>query len=70
MVGEAEETALANVRRIAGQRQQLTAHGWADDQQTLEGLTPVGRATITALNMNSQLRKEARQLWFGMGLLP
>lgn len=43
---------------------------WADDQQTLEGLTPIGRATIAALNMNSQLRKEARQLWFSLGMLP
>ena len=42
----------------------------AEDQQTLEGFTPVGRATIAALNMNSPLRKEARQLWLGMGMLP
>jgi hypothetical protein len=43
---------------------------WATNQQTLEGLTNVGRATIAALSMNSQLYKEARQLWFGAELLP
>lgn len=61
-----EEVALFNPRNQVWEEH----FRWADDQQTLEGLTPVGRATITALNMNSQLRKEARQLWFGMGLLP
>ncbi len=43
---------------------------WSDDHQTIIGLTPVGRATIAALNMNGELRQEARQLWFEVGLLP
>ena len=43
---------------------------WADDQQTIEGQTPTGRATVAALAMNSDLPKEARELWFRVGLLP
>ena len=43
---------------------------WLDDRQTLLGLTPVGRATVIALNLNDELRLEARQLWFEAGLLP
>jgi hypothetical protein len=43
---------------------------WADDRETLEGTTPVGRATIVTLDMNSELRRPARLLWFAVGLLP
>ena len=43
---------------------------WADDQEWLEGLTAAGRATVAALDMNSDLRRAARQLWFDAGLLP
>jgi hypothetical protein len=43
---------------------------WADDRQTLTGLTPTGRATVATLDMNSTFRKEARKLWFETGWLP
>jgi len=43
---------------------------WAEDKQTLEGLTATGRATVAALDMNSDLRRAARRLWFAVGLLP
>jgi hypothetical protein len=43
---------------------------WEDDQQTLLGLTATGRVTIVTLDMNSDLRRAARQLWFTLGLLP
>ena len=43
---------------------------WAEDRRTLTGLTSTGRATIVALDMNSELRQEARNLWFLLGLLP
>jgi hypothetical protein len=43
---------------------------WAEDQQTLRGLTATGRATITTLDMNSELRQAARLFWFQAGLLP
>lgn len=43
---------------------------WDLDQETLLGLTPTGRATLAALDMNSTLRKKARELWFASGWLP
>ena len=43
---------------------------WAEDQQTLIGLTRTGRATIAALDLNSDFRLEARRLWFQTGWLP
>jgi hypothetical protein len=42
---------------------------WSDDY-TLVGRTAVGRATIAALDMNTEFRLAARQLWFAVGLLP
>ena len=43
---------------------------WAEDQRTLLGFTPTGRATIAGLDLNSELRQTARQFWFMAGLLP
>ena len=43
---------------------------WQDGPPTILGLTPEGRATVLALDMNAELRLDARQLWFDAGLLP
>lgn len=43
---------------------------WAEDRETLVGRTPTGRATIIALSLNSELRKQARRHWFATGWLP
>lgn len=43
---------------------------WSDDTVTIEGLTPIGRATVAALNMNSEIRRQARLVWIHAGLLP
>lgn len=43
---------------------------WAEDGRMLVGRTPIGRATIVGLDMNSTLRLEARGDWRGLGLLP
>lgn len=43
---------------------------WGEDRQTLVGLTATGRATLSCLDMNSELRQIARQFWFEIGLLP
>ncbi len=43
---------------------------WADDGYTVLGLTPVGRATIAALDLNMPLRLTARRDWRELGLLP
>jgi hypothetical protein len=42
---------------------------WSDDRETLIGLSRTGRATVAALDLNSDFRKEARQLWFQTGWL-
>jgi hypothetical protein len=36
----------------------------------LEGLTPVGRATTEALNMNVNYQLEARGVWYELGIYP
>jgi hypothetical protein len=43
---------------------------WAGDRRNLLGITPIGRATIAALDLNGELRLRARQLWFETGWLP
>jgi hypothetical protein len=43
---------------------------WAKDRQTIVGRTPSGRATVAALDMNNDLHREARHLWFQTGWLP
>jgi hypothetical protein len=42
---------------------------WTDGGQVLLGLTPIGRATIIALDMNAHLRRVARSDWRALGLL-
>jgi 5-methylcytosine-specific restriction endonuclease McrA len=37
---------------------------WAEDHCTLVGVTVTGRATVAALDMNSELRQAAREFWF------
>jgi hypothetical protein len=75
---------LAKADRIAGQDpvtgQELLLfhpriHLWHEhfawsDNHTLIGRTPIGRATIAALDMNSEFRLAARHLWFTAALLP
>jgi HNH endonuclease len=43
---------------------------WAKDRQTIVGRTPMGRATVVALDMNNDLHRQARRLWFETGWLP
>jgi 5-methylcytosine-specific restriction endonuclease McrA len=43
---------------------------WEEDCQTIVGLTPTGRATVAALDLNSELRREARRFWLEASLLP
>jgi hypothetical protein len=43
---------------------------WHGDPPVIVGLTPEGRATVAALDLNGELRLEARRLWFEAGVLP
>jgi hypothetical protein len=36
----------------------------------LTGVSPVGRVTVVALDLNAEARLEARRLWFETGWLP
>ncbi|MCI0741140.1 MAG: HNH endonuclease [Gemmataceae bacterium] len=49
---------------------------WADEfrlnveKAVIEGITPIGRATVACLQMNSSSQLEARKLWIRLGLMP
>ena len=59
------EVSLFHPRRHAWNEHFL----WARDQRNLLGKTPIGRATIAVLDLNGELRMQARQLWFETGWL-
>lgn len=40
------------------------------DTGTIQGLSDIGRATITQLQMNSELQRSARKQWRLLGLFP
>ncbi len=43
---------------------------WSEDGTHIVGLTPVGRATIDALDMNHTIVVAARSLWISIGYHP
>lgn len=43
---------------------------WSEDWFYILGITPIGRATIERLKMNSVEMIQARQLWVGVGWHP
>jgi HNH endonuclease len=43
---------------------------WSNDQKHILGTTPIGRATVVALDLNSELRVQARLFWFQTSWLP
>ncbi|MCP4360816.1 MAG: HNH endonuclease [Chloroflexi bacterium] len=43
---------------------------WSEDGSLVVGLTPTGRATVLALNMNHPDIVEARHRWVAVGWLP
>lgn len=53
-------------------RQQLWSEHfrWSEDSSTIIGLTPAGRATVAALNMNHPTIVEARRRWARVGWHP
>ena len=61
-----EEETLFNPRRQVWREH----FHWAEDRESLVGVTSTGRATIATLDMNNTLRHEARRLWFESGWLP
>ena len=43
---------------------------WDNDGTSVVGLTPIGRATVSALSLNSDLRVRARAIWVQAGYHP
>ncbi|MGB9180132.1 MAG: HNH endonuclease [Pyrinomonadaceae bacterium] len=43
---------------------------WSTDSVRIEGLTPVGRATVEALKLNNELSVEVRRNWVRAGWHP
>jgi hypothetical protein len=43
---------------------------WSEDGSRIVGLTPIGRATVAALNMNHPVIVEARRRWVQVGWHP
>lgn len=43
---------------------------WSSDGDQIIGLTPVGRATVVALQLNTPLRVQSRQRWVLVGWHP
>ncbi|HRQ41463.1 MAG TPA: HNH endonuclease signature motif containing protein [Chloroflexota bacterium] len=51
--------------------QQWSGHfAWSEDGTIIQGLTPNGRATIHALDLNSEFRVRSRALWVEIGKHP
>ncbi|MGH2387195.1 MAG: HNH endonuclease [Chloroflexota bacterium] len=52
-------------------RQRWAEHfTWEDDNVTVRGLTPSGRATLALLRLNSPWLVQARRIWILVGLQP
>ncbi len=59
------------VRLFNPRRDRWDEHfAWASDGVTLFGLTAIGAATASRLNMNQPLQTAARPLWRRLGLFP
>jgi hypothetical protein len=42
---------------------------WSDDYTTVVGRTPIGRATVAALKLNTMRRRDSRVLWRAVSAL-
>ena len=58
--------------RLFDPRQQVWQEhfAWAAEGDRIVGLTPVGRATVVALNLNRPSLVKARQAWVAVGWYP
>ncbi len=59
------------VRLFNPRRQKWTKHfRWIDEGRRIEGITPVGRATVAKLKLNRAVRVIARENWMRIGKHP
>ena len=70
VAGTDEET--GNTVRLFHPRQELWEEHFELVSQTgtMHGKTPIGRATVQRLEMNSSVQREARRQWMRLGLFP
>jgi hypothetical protein len=69
---EAEDPVTKSLTSLFNPRTQNWAEhfAWSDDGTYINGLTPVGRATIIALQLNAPVRVHARRRWTTAGWHP
>jgi hypothetical protein len=48
----------------------LEHFAWSDDNAQVVGLTPVGRVTVLALQLNTPFRIQTRPRWVAVGWHP
>lgn len=66
-----DETTETTVRLFHPRQDRWEEHFEVDTEAGIvTGLTPVGRATVVRLRMNSVLQLAARRLWMRLGLFP
>ncbi len=69
---EASDPDTGEVVRLFNPRTQVWAEhfAWNEAGTRMQGVTPTGRATIQALDLNSDLRVRSRTLWVEAGFHP
>jgi hypothetical protein len=65
-----DEVTGVNVALFNPRQDVWEEHFRVDDACNIVGLTPVGRATVARLQMNSPVQLEARRQWQKLGLFP
>jgi len=66
-----DETTGAEVHLFHPRQDRWTDHFRAEPESGfIHGQTPIGRATVARLNMNSPVQREARLQWRRLGLFP
>ncbi len=69
---QAEDPATRSVEALFNPRTQTWSEhfAWSEDGTYVVGLTPIGRATIVALQLNATVRVHARRRWASAGWHP
>ena len=64
--------AYFQARKIYNLREQVWSEhfAWSKDKTEIIGKTPCGRATVSALQLNSELQRTAREFWKLTGIFP
>jgi hypothetical protein len=70
-IAAADPTTGRTVRQFDPRRMKWSEHfAWLTDGIMIAALTPTGRVTVVALNLNRPVRVAARRLWVEVGWHP